>query len=140
MDKRRRTPREMMEERPVQGENGLEDTMMEEGHYCEPEAKEDNLRPEDVPNQQYMGGNQQYLGGSGMLSTEAELRANAMRAMRLGNDPWDHNKLRCGSCMWFKPKTLGHVLGRCRRRAPTLSGFPVVSSISDWCGDHKIVE
>jgi hypothetical protein len=30
-------------------------------------------------------------------------------------------------------------LGRCRRHAPTMSGFPVVWP-SDWCGDHKLDE
>jgi hypothetical protein len=30
-------------------------------------------------------------------------------------------------------------LGRCRRHAPTMSGFPVVYK-GDWCGDHKIDE
>lgn len=112
MDERRRTPQEMMNEEPVQGFNDLEDTMMEESN-CVPEQ---NLRAEYMP---------PIMAAGQVRKTE---------------DPWDHNKLRCGSCMWFKPKTRGHVLGRCRRRAPTLSGFPVVSSISDWCGDHKIVE
>jgi hypothetical protein len=31
------------------------------------------------------------------------------------------------------------VLGRCRRHAPTMSGFPVMYD-TDWCGDHKIDE
>jgi hypothetical protein len=30
-------------------------------------------------------------------------------------------------------------LGRCRRHAPTMSGFPVVYE-DDWCGDHKLKE
>lgn len=30
-------------------------------------------------------------------------------------------------------------LGRCRRHAPTMSGFPAVFT-TDWCGDHKIDE
>jgi len=30
-------------------------------------------------------------------------------------------------------------LGRCRRHAPTLGGWPAVYS-SDWCGDHKLDE
>jgi hypothetical protein len=34
----------------------------------------------------------------------------------------------------------GHgKLGRCRRRAPELSGYPAVYE-TDWCGDHKIDE
>jgi hypothetical protein len=31
------------------------------------------------------------------------------------------------------------ALGRCRRRCPTMAGFPAVY-ISDWCGDHKLDE
>lgn len=31
------------------------------------------------------------------------------------------------------------LLGRCRRHAPTLGGWPVVFA-DDWCGDHKIDE
>lgn len=30
-------------------------------------------------------------------------------------------------------------LGRCRKRSPTLQGFPAVWSV-DWCGDHKLDE
>jgi hypothetical protein len=30
-------------------------------------------------------------------------------------------------------------VGRCRRHAPTMSGWPVMFA-SDWCGDHKLDE
>ncbi len=30
-------------------------------------------------------------------------------------------------------------LGRCRRRAPTMNGYPAVFE-NDWCGDHKLDE
>lgn len=30
-------------------------------------------------------------------------------------------------------------LGRCRRHAPTMSGYPAVF-VNDWCGDHKLNE
>jgi len=30
-------------------------------------------------------------------------------------------------------------LGRCRRHAPSLRGWPVVYN-TDWCGDHKLSE
>ncbi len=47
----------------------------------------------------------------------------------------------CATCMWFAPKEEKPdevpVLGRCRRHAPTMSGYPVVF-MSDWCGDHKL--
>lgn len=63
-------------------------------------------------------------------------------------DNWQHRskKMRCGTCMWFVKKTTICVqdsdqgaIGRCRRRAPTMSGFPAVFE-SDWCGDHKLNE
>lgn len=45
--------------------------------------------------------------------------------------------------MWFvkKAKVDGSDsnLGRCRKHAPTMSGYPAVF-INDWCGDHKIDE
>jgi len=54
------------------------------------------------------------------------------------SDPWTHRSenMICSTCMWFNPKGL---LGRCRRRAPTMNGYPVVYP-SDWCGDHKLDE
>jgi len=68
-------------------------------------------------------------------------------------DNWEHRsvRMRCLGCMWFVEKravvdpgldeerTPYNLLGRCRRHAPTLSGWPVVFS-GDWCGDHKIDE
>jgi len=30
-------------------------------------------------------------------------------------------------------------IGRCRRHAPTMTGWPVVFN-TDWCGDHKLDE
>lgn len=52
------------------------------------------------------------------------------------NDPWKHRTagMVCSTCMWFVEKG---ELGRCRRHAPTMSGYPVVYP-SDWCGDHKL--
>ena len=52
-------------------------------------------------------------------------------------DNWRHRDatLRCGFCMWFVEKT--PPLGRCRRRAPELGGWPAVF-VQDWCGDHKL--
>lgn len=51
--------------------------------------------------------------------------------------------MKCRTCIWFVPKapvSLGEVaVGRCRRHAPTMSGWPVVYD-TDWCGDHKIDE
>jgi len=64
-------------------------------------------------------------------------------------DPWAHRhaNMRCKTCMWWVAKavdpnrllTAQGQLGRCRRHAPTMSGFPAVFQ-SDWCGDHKLDE
>jgi hypothetical protein len=40
--------------------------------------------------------------------------------------------------MWFVKKGDG-PLGRCRRHAPTMNGYPAVF-VTDWCGDHKLDE
>lgn len=68
------------------------------------------------------------------------------------SDNWKHRSqgMKCGSCMWFAVKAkiesdtstpLNPVgeLGRCRRHAPTMVGFPAVFT-TDWCGDHKLNE
>jgi len=51
--------------------------------------------------------------------------------------------------MWFVEKVAGPPMeggaaistdiGRCRRHAPTMNGYPVVFG-TDWCGDHKLNE
>ena len=43
----------------------------------------------------------------------------------------------CKTCM-YSPVKKGNVR-RCRRHAPTMSGYPVVFE-NDWCGDHKLDE
>jgi len=65
-----------------------------------------------------------------------------------GRDPWVHRSkgMLCTTCMWFVPKVgdgpqpcppAVPAVGRCRRHAPTMNGYPVVFR-SDWCGDHKL--
>ena len=66
-------------------------------------------------------------------------------------DPWVHRSsgMRCRTCMWFvmkvpvpqTPQTEGYsqMVGRCRRHAPSMNGYPVVYT-NDWCGDHRIDE
>jgi hypothetical protein len=62
-------------------------------------------------------------------------------------DPWRHrsDNMKCKTCMWFVEKQTSavqredRIIGRCRRHAPTMNGYPVVFS-SDWCGDHKLDE
>lgn len=53
----------------------------------------------------------------------------------------------CNTCVSFVPKkswsdseivdSKKGCMGRCRKHAPTLNGWPVVFA-SDWCGDHKL--
>ena len=73
-------------------------------------------------------------------------------------DPWAHRSagMTCSTCMWgvWKAPTTDaritedpliekisprRMIGRCRRHAPTMSGYPVVYE-DDWCGDHKLDE
>jgi hypothetical protein len=67
-------------------------------------------------------------------------------------DPWMHRSvgMKCTSCMWFVAKVPEStapmreldekgMLGRCRRHAPSMNGYPVVFA-ADWCGDHKLDE
>ncbi len=50
-------------------------------------------------------------------------------------DPWDRKStLCCLTCCVYAPKE--DSIGRCRRHAPTMQGYPVVYP-HDWCGDHK---
>ncbi len=72
-------------------------------------------------------------------------------------DNWKHrsSKMKCGTCMYFVekkvveiqgaivehieeelPKTPTKTIGKCRRNAPTMKGWPVMFT-SDWCGEHK---
>ncbi len=52
-------------------------------------------------------------------------------------DRWDRRTgFCCATCMFFSPKS--DTEGRCRRRAPTMNGYPVVLAKDDWCGDHKL--
>ena len=83
---------------------------------------------------------------------EAMNRAKEMVARNLCGpqtkpDNWQHRAtgMRCETCMWFVRKITdchqakSHFIGRCRKHAPTLNGWPVVYS-ADFCGDHKIDE
>jgi len=64
-------------------------------------------------------------------------------------DPWMHRSdgMKCKTCMWFVPKKPMtaegydpvYDLGRCRRHAPSMGGYPVVF-VNDWCGDHRLDE
>ena len=58
-------------------------------------------------------------------------------------DNWSYrfSGMICKTCIFFveKKNIKEKILGRCRRNAPTMSGFPVVFE-TDWCGNHKIDE
>ena len=55
-------------------------------------------------------------------------------------DNWNRNKMRCKNCTWYikkgKPPS---TIGRCRRHAPSVNGYPVVFE-DDCCGDHRVSE
>jgi len=98
--------------------------------------------------------------GEGMASittpgTDVELAAlraeHKMINAHEDRDPWKHRSkgMKCRTCMYFVPKVHDrwspheikseNQVGRCRRHAPTMNGYPVVFD-SDWCGDHKLNE
>ncbi len=93
------------------------------------------------------------FGRSLMEDEIPEQRArNRVVAQRLDElDPWKHRSqhMRCRTCMYWVPKVpldkpdpelLTHSqLGRCRRHAPTMGGYPATYD-ADWCGDHKMDE
>jgi hypothetical protein len=65
-------------------------------------------------------------------------------------DLWIHRSrgMMCATCIWWvqkvpvnvvNPSEPPMVIGRCRRHAPTMTGYPVVFG-QDWCGDHKLDE
>ncbi len=66
-------------------------------------------------------------------------------------DNWEHRSkgMLCSTCMYYVPKvsvgtepgqpTATLPIGRCRRHAPSMNGWPVMKP-SDWCGDHKLDE
>ena len=81
----------------------------------------------------------------GEATTEARRDTDvpAMDTEQPPRDPWAHRSaaMRCSTCMFFveKPGFGTRVLGRCRRRCPTMNGYPAVYT-TDWCGDHKLDE
>lgn len=80
------------------------------------------------------------LGGFGVFSDGGVNRAEPHHK----DDPWVHRShgMRCHTCMWYVAKASPDALtriGRCRRHAPTMGGFPCVYP-TDWCGDHRVDE
>lgn len=86
-------------------------------------------------------------GYTGIVSNECDAKYNSEPPIPT-DDPWRHRSIgmRCRKCMWFVVKETGirkddgrGALGRCRKHAPTMNGFPAVFA-EDWCGDHKLDE
>ena len=78
----------------------------------------------------------------------------------MSNDCWANRKsgMKCATCVFFVEKKHAvrdvdiaeipipiptedsrGAIGRCRRNAPTMKGFPIVFE-QDWCGEHRIDE
>ena len=64
------------------------------------------------------------MGPATILKEDEPIQIQEVRTARSGNV--DH--------IVFPPK-----IGRCRRHAPTMNGYPVIYE-NDWCGDHKLDE
>jgi len=84
--------------------------------------------------------------------SHADLKINEVNNLRkerkkeernISNDPWKHRSkgMKCKTCMWFvkKENSNNSTVGRCRKNAPTMGGYPVVFEI-EWCGAHKLNE
>ena len=75
----------------------------------------------------------------------AILEGDKMNSEPQQKDPWIHRSrgMRCKTCIWYVTKLSDQLqnseVGRCRRHAPTMNGYPVVFN-SDWCGDHRLDE
>ena len=60
-------------------------------------------------------------------------------------DPWADRAggMKCKTCVFYVVKAssseLSIEIGRCRRNAPTMKGYPVVYP-TDWCGEHRMDE
>lgn len=86
--------------------------------------------------------------GGGLYRGPGALTGGRIKEMAAEKDPWKHRSagMRCRTCMFYVPKVpAGPIskdeakIGRCRRNAPTMRGFPAVFP-NDWCGEHRIDE
>jgi len=86
-----------------------------------------------------------------MDKNEEMVERAQQRRVYVEKDPWAQRNIgmQCKTCIWFVPKQrIGTSnsdinaliqVGRCRRHAPTMNGYPVVY-MNDWCGDHRVDE
>lgn len=82
------------------------------------------------------------INGESRLINLRDLRVEFSKAVGTDSttkDPWAHRaeQMRCPTCMWAVFGSPTSSVGRCRRHAPTMSGYPAVYR-GDWCGDHKV--
>lgn len=77
-----------------------------------------------------------------------EIKKEKEKVLANNEDKWAHRTemMECSTCMWFAEKLrkmvdeeILNMIGRCRRHALTMNGYPVVYG-KDWCGDHKLDE
>lgn len=91
-----------------------------------------------------------YLGtiGAPKLREDVSWMAPAETPKVNVADPWVHRSagMKCKTCIRFAPKVRENIregefydIGRCRRHAPTMDGFPIVF-VNDWCCDHRLDE
>lgn len=91
------------------------------------------------------GGEDFSIPGSGGGGHRIRLDEEATQRIEESKDPWVHRsaQMRCRSCVFYVPKKGAGVtttqIGRCRRNAPTMRGFPAVFP-NDWCGEHRLDE
>ena len=91
----------------------------------------------------------QFPGLGNMVDELIEKQALRDNALKHDDNPWKHRStgMRCRTCMYFvekarsdtNPENKENTLGRCRRNAPTMSGWPAVF-VTDWCGQMKLDE
>lgn len=124
----------------------------QEGQFQEDDQREYPHRDERGPTAEAGHRDHHEQGGEGEAkdSQAGEEVMDEATMKGLVPDPWKHRSdgMRCKTCMWFALKDGGPAyastdprgaIGRCRRHAPTMGGYPVVFE-KDWCGDHKLDE
>lgn len=95
---------------------------------------------------------EEHAANSSATKPTAASSATSTRESKVTNDPWKHRSagMQCKTCMWYVEKFPAKEkmpvegeeprgIGRCRRHAPTMNGYPAVFT-TDWCGDHKLDE
>lgn len=97
----------------------------------------------------YSGGRTPEAGSEEIARKAWDARDQASSAKPQNTDNWKHRDkgMKCLTCMWYafkerenlQPNDASDGFGRCRKHAPTMTGYPAVFG-TDWCGDHKLDE